>query len=258
MRGFGLLILIALTGCGQLPSVDQLDSEGLTQSASSQPNASDSTETRPPDTDPEITPFEDRGVAITTVTPEAVRDDAVRALDNYLAATDEVTRSGGVAVSTIDPVVSDRWLATEYAGFADYQQRGIKTMGTTTHHDLAIQSVRSMSDGRLEVGVFACIDASSVWVVPAQSPEPPDGLEAWLEAGSPPDVPTEDQVESWQAYLDDVEPDAGFIDPVLVWLVGTHAGDLVVDATETWRGYHPCQSEQSPQQDSLDQSSSAP
>ena len=97
--------------------------------------------------------------------------------------------------------------------------------------------------------------------MPADSPDTPEGLVEWLaststggegqptlsESGgvgeptdSPTDSPTEADLALWQEFVDEANPDAGPLEPVLLWLVGSELDQLKVDATQTWRGYHPC------------------
>ena len=177
-----------------------------------------------------------------------VDDPAQQLLTDYLQATDEATRSGGVETQAMAALVTEAWLPTEQRGFDEYQQRSIRTLGQTTHSQFTVQSARWTADGLVEVAVFACIDASSVWVIPADAPEPPADLIEWLGRGAPAEVPTEDQATMWQDFIDQAQPDAGQNEPVLLWMLGTTIDTLRIDATDTWRGYHPCHTAEPGQQ----------
>lgn len=195
--------------------------------------------------------------AIETPSRSEVTPQAAAAVNQYLALTDEVGATGGGTVDAMAEVVTPEWLAVEERGFADYRERGIKTLGHTEFFALNVQSVRWSPHNMWEVAVFACIDSRRVWVVPADSPDTPEGLVAWLAStstggegqptlsepvakGEPTDSPTEADLALWQEFIDEAKPDAGPLEPVLLWLVGSELDHLKVDATQTWRGYHPC------------------
>ena len=169
-----------------------------------------------------------------------VNDAVSETVGQYVTSTDEATRSGGQEGSAIEQVVTAEWLPIEQRGFREYQQRQIRTIGSTRVDHLTVQSARRTAQGTVEVAVFACIDARSVWVIDAEATEPPVDLVDWLERGSPPDEPSDEQVAAWEEYAADVQPQLGVSEPVLFWLVGTDPNRLRIDATETWRGYHPC------------------
>ncbi len=195
--------------------------------------------------------------AIETPSRSEVAPQAAATVSDYLALTDEVGETGGVAVDAMAEVVTPDWLAVEERGFADYRERRIKTLGRTDFFALSVQSVRWSPHNMWEVAVFACIDSRRVWVVPADSPDTPEGLVAWLAStstgdegqptllepvatGDTTDSPTEADLALWQEFIDEAKPDAGPLEPVLLWLVGSELDQLKVDATQTWRGYHPC------------------
>jgi len=199
--------------------------------------------------------------AIETPSRSEATPQAAAAVSQYLALTDEVGATGGVAVDAMADGVTPEWLAVEERGFADYRERRIKTLGHTEFFALSVQSVRWSPHNMWEVAAFACIDSRRVWVVPADSPDTPEGLVEWLaststggdgkttlsesggvgEAVDPvADSPTEADLALWQEFIDEANPDAGPLEPVLLWLVGSELDQLKVDATQTWRGYHPC------------------
>lgn len=193
-------------------------------------------------------------------TPSAadVTPRATQTVEKYLQLTDRVGATGGEAVEAMADIVTPEWLAVEQRGFADYRERQIKTLGRTDFFALGVQSVRWSHNDHWEVAVFACIDSRRVWVISADSPEIPQGLVEWLSSSSYPtqgaatveiesgesdsqvDEPTEADVSAWQEFIAQTSPDAGPLEPVLLWLVGPELESLKVDATDTWRGYHPC------------------
>ncbi|MEX2441579.1 MAG: hypothetical protein WD400_02920 [Pontimonas sp.] len=183
---------------------------------------------------------------------------ATRVVRKYLQLTDRVGATSGEAVEAMADIVTHEWLAVEQRGFQDYRERQIKTLGQTEFFALGVQSVRWSHNDHWEVAVFACIDARRVWVIPADSPDIPEGLVEWLSGSAPPtqttatvkiesgesdsqeDEPTDADVSAWQEFIAQTSPDAGPLEPVLLWLVGPELESLKVDATDTWRGYHPC------------------
>ncbi|MDR9397019.1 hypothetical protein [Pontimonas sp.] len=208
-----------------------------------------------------------RSQDIATPSVSDVTPQAVETIRRYLALTDRVGASGGAAADDMAQIVTPEWLPVEQRGFADYRERGIKTLGQTDFFAPKVQSVRSSHNSLWEVAVFACIDSRNVWVVPANSPDPPEGLVEWLSTAPPPgerapdstltprstlipgddedatDGPTDAEVAIWQEFIAQTQPDAGPLEPVLLWLVGTGFDSLKVDATDAWRGYHPCGSD---------------
>jgi len=182
---------------------------------------------------------------------------ATETVNTYLQLTDQVGATGGQDLEPMVHIVTPEWLAVEERGFADYRERQIRTLGQTDFFALSVQSVRWSHNNHWEVAVFACIDSRNVWVIPANSPDIPEGLVEWLatlspathtappvpefgESDTPVEEPTEAEVSLWQEFIAQTSPDAGPLEPVLVWLVGPEMDALKVDATDTWRGYHPC------------------
>ena len=174
----------------------------------------------------------------------SVSDVAKQAVARYFAATDAIGSDGGVDVMPMKSLVTPQWFPTEQEGFASYQNRRIRTVGATEFDHFAVQSARVTLEGSVEVAVFVCVDSSRVWVVDREAPDPPEGLTEWLALASDTDEavaePTSEQLESWQPYLDQWQPVAGFREPIVIWLTGPSAQELLVDGTENWRGHHPC------------------
>lgn len=237
MRLGGLLLIVGLTGCVASPSLPQPVSDGLAPGSSPASNEQ-------PLSDP-------IGEATTTrqaptLDTEALASTATEVVTQYLSITDEVTSAGGQGSNSIGSVVTETWAATEERGFSEYRARGIRTIGVTVVDYLRIQSAHLVAGGQWEVAVFVCVNAQSVWVIRADAPNPPDDLVEWLTNGQPELEPTEQQRAQWEEYIAITTPDAGQIDPVVMWLVGPTLTDLKIDAIETWRGYHPCGPDDSP------------
>ena len=230
-----MVSLVLLSGCAaaeaQTAGIDLSGTGGLSESPAA---TSDTFVSAPPD-GPPVAPD------VFPVLRAADVDDAVsETVSRYVTSTDEATRSGGEEGSAMQQVVTAEWLPIEQRGLREYEQRQIRTIGSTRVDHLTVQSARWTAEGTVEVAVFACIDARSVWVIDAQATEPPVDLVDWLERGSPPDEPSDEQVAAWEEYAANVQPQLGGSEPVLFWLVGTDPNRLRIDATETWRGYHPC------------------
>lgn len=224
-RSLVVVVLIgALSGCQAVP-VPLAEPIGPTASPASDPERID---VAPRDTLPSVP------------SRSSVEPQAREHLSHYLAVTDAITSRGGQNPEQMTDLVTPDWQVEEKRGFAEFERQAIRTVGRTTHHHLLVQSVRQLASGELEVAVFSCVDTRSVWVVPSDAPDPPDGLQQWLDEGSP--ALAEDEVfpEAWQDYIDTVSPRTGGIDPVLFWFRGPTERDLMLDFTDTWRGHHSC------------------
>lgn len=177
--------------------------------------------------------------------PELPVDDvwvvAEETVAAYLALTDTIGAEGGHSVEPMRALVTTDWFPREQDGFRHYQDRRIRTIGQTRFDQFAIQSARVSVSGQLEVAAFLCVDSTGVWVVDAEAPEPPEDLLQWLHDGAHQEAVTDEQLEQWQPYLDQVQPVAGKREPIVVWLVGDTVTSLRIDGTENWRGAHPCE-----------------
>ena len=228
----GLVVLSGCTAAGaQTAGIDLSDTGGPSES----PAATSDTLVSPPADGPPVRPD-----VFPVLRATDVNDAVSETVSRYATSTDEATRSGGEESSAMEQVVTAEWLPIEQRGFREYRQRQIRTIGSTRVDHLTVQSARWTAQGTVEVAVFACIDARSVWVIDADATEPPVDLVDWLERGSPPDEPSDEQVVAWEEYAASVQPQLGVSEPVLFWLVGAQPHQLRIDATETWRGYHPC------------------
>lgn len=189
---------------------------------------------------------ENSALATATSTDHALpaREDASHAaqqlVERYLSITDSITERGGKAPEEMSPVVTEDWLRTEYQGFVAYQQQQIRTIGRTTLTYSLLQSVRRLPDDGIELALFGCVDSTSVWVIPVDSPEPPEGLLDWLQSGSPAEEDHAEPPESWVDYQERVSPRTGHQDPLVIWLEGEDLGTLRIASIDSWRGHHPC------------------
>lgn len=172
--------------------------------------------------------------------PLDVASEAEQRVSLYLQITDEVGSRGGADAAAMTQIVTSQWWPREQAGFADYEERGIRTIGRTTFDHFTVQSARVTAEGMVEVAVFLCVDSKSVWVINRESPEPPVDLMAWLE-GTNEVEPDEDTLLAWSEFADASGARPGFREPIIVWLVGNDERSLQVDSTENWLGAHPCE-----------------
>lgn len=206
--------------------------------------------TTPPIDDSSVSPSRDIALAESQVDPETPVTPVVHPLDVaaeaeqvvalYLQITDAIGSEGGVSTEGMSHVVTPEWLPRERAGFADYERRGIRTIGRTRFDHFSVQSARVNSEGDVEVAVFLCVDSTSVWVINRDSPEPPEDLSAWLE-GTAVSEPEDDTFQSWGEYAELSGARPGFREPIIVWLTGGDEHSLRVDSTENWLGAHPCE-----------------
>ena len=196
-----------------------------------------------PPSDPAMTDVAPRDTLPSVPSRSSVEPQAREHLSQYLAVTDAITSRGGQNPEEMTDLVTPDWHVEEKRGFAEFERQGIRTLGRTTHHHALVQSVRALASGELEVAVFSCVDTRSVWVVPSDTPDPPDGLEQWLDDGSPALADEEDFPDAWQDYIQTASPRPGGIDPVLFWFRGPTERALMLDFTDTWRGHHPCSEE---------------
>lgn len=176
--------------------------------------------------------------------PESFAQDVERAasevVGRYLAMTDRITSAGGVDSSLMSPLTTSTWFPTEQRGFDHYVVEGIRTTGTTQFHSLVVQSVWQPQPELLDVNVVACVDATEVWLIPVDAPEPPEGLPEWVASDATFYEGDEDQWEEWTAYLDTFTPTPGVVEAVVFWLVGRDLATLRVDGTANWEGGHSC------------------
>lgn len=174
------------------------------------------------------------------VHPLDVAGEAEQAVALYLQITDDVGSRGGEDAEAMAHVVTSQWLPREQAGFAEYENRGIRTIGRTRFDHFTVQSARLTAEGIVEVAAFLCVDSTSVWVIDRDSPDPPDDLITWLE-GTNPGEPDDDSLIIWNEFADASGARPGFREPIIVWLIGKDERSLKVDSTENWLGAHPCE-----------------
>lgn len=172
--------------------------------------------------------------------PLDVAGEAEQTVALYLQITDDVGSRGGADADAMTHVVTSQWLPREQAGFADYENRGIRTIGRTRYDHFAVQSARVTAEGMVEVAVFLCVDSTSVWVIDRDALEPPADLMAWLE-GTNTAEPDDEALLAWSEFADASGARPGFREPIIVWLLGDDERSLKVDSTENWLGAHPCE-----------------
>jgi hypothetical protein len=167
-----------------------------------------------------------------------------RILTDYLALTDTITAQGGEQASAMAALTTSTWFTSEQRGFDRYREDKLRTIGQTVFHSLVVQSLWEPGSGGVEVDVVACIDATGVWLLPADAPEPPEGLMEWIASESTTFEGEDEQWLAWSEYLDTYQPQPGVVEAVVVWLVGSDLNSLRVDGTANWEGGHSCDSGQ--------------
>jgi hypothetical protein len=172
--------------------------------------------------------------------PDHVYDAAHTLITRYLSTTDTITRDGGEGNARMAALVTPTWLSVEDTAFAHYRTEHLRTIGDTTFDSLVIQSASDSVTGAIHVDAFACVDASWVWLVPREAPDPPDGLIDWLRSGEDAGDVTDEEFTQWSQYLDEVQPIPGERQAIVLWLVGHSLSSLAVDGTVNWEGAHQC------------------
>ena len=172
--------------------------------------------------------------------PDEVALRATQAIDSYLQTTDAITADGGENPERMAAMVTDNWLPTELSAFALYRDRAIRTLGVTRFDSLIVQSARTPVAGGVEVAAVICVDATAVWVVGRDVPDPPETMLAWLLSGDDDTDVDDAEFALWTEYLATYDPQPGVREPIVVWLVGPSLADLRVDTTTNWEGAHSC------------------
>jgi hypothetical protein len=172
--------------------------------------------------------------------PDLVAESAHRLITRYLATTDTITRDGGEGASAMAGLTTRSWFPTEDAAFAHYRAENLRTLGDTVFDSLVIQSVGEPVTGGIHVDAFACVDASGVWLLSRDDPDPPEGfMEWWHNPENASEVP-EEEFAVWSHYADSVQPIPGKREAIVFWLVGETLGSLAIDGTVNWEGADPC------------------
>jgi len=172
--------------------------------------------------------------------PDRVVDATQTLITRYLATTDTITQQGGEGPGRMAVLTTASWFPAEEAAFAHYRRQGLRTIGATVFDSLVIQSVSTSVTGSLHVDAVVCVDASWVWLLPIDAPDPPDGLLDWLGWDDEGMEMSDEEFEEWSQYLEDVSPIPGEREAIVVWLVGQDLSSLAIDGTVNWEGAHRC------------------
>lgn len=174
------------------------------------------------------------------VEPEGVWQATQLIVERYLSTTDTITREGGEGPSRMAGLVTAGWLPTEEDAFSHYRRAGLRTIGDTVFDSLVIQSAGRSLTGGVEIEAFACVDATWVWLLPHDAPDPPEGLIDWLRWGEESFDVSDDEYVEWSDYLDVFEPLPGEREAIVFWIVGDSLNSLAIDGTVNWEGADPC------------------
>lgn len=172
--------------------------------------------------------------------PGLVANATHRVITRYLSITDTITRDGGEGPGRMADLTTPSWFPTEEAAFAHYRTRRLRTIGDTLFDSLVIQSVSESVTGVIHVDAIVCVDARWVWLLPADAPDPPEGLVEWLRWGDDTVDVSDDEFARWSDYLDSVQPVPGEREAIVLWLAGADLGSLAVDGTINWEGADAC------------------
>lgn len=170
---------------------------------------------------------------------ERVEHQAVGVLAGYLAASDTVTRDGGVDPTPIYSWVSPSWLPKEMLGFSHFVTKKERTVGVSAFDTPVVQLARFTPEEMFDVGVMVCVDTTAVMVIPQNAKDPPEEVLAWHpnydDFGG-----TEREWAVIQEYFDSVPVRSGDRRTIVFWLVGKTLDRLVVDSSEEWWGANEC------------------
>lgn len=172
--------------------------------------------------------------------PDALQAVATATVAEYLAATDLITREGGIGPERMAPFTTPQWLITEERAFDHYRLSGIRTIGRTEFDTLIVQSSWSKASGGVALDVVACVDARWVWLLPADAPDPPDGLVDWLMAAGDEAEAGDEEFADWADYLDSHTTSPGSREAIVFWLAGPSLQTVVIDGSSHWEGAHSC------------------
>ena len=170
---------------------------------------------------------------------DRVRDATDKEVRAYVALSDEITASGGVDPLSLRPLVSPEWWPAEEEGFAYFGDRGLRTLGTSQVSRVLVQSARLTAEDTTEVGVIACVDTTSVLVLPSDSADPPEILWEW----HPHYEDFEGEPSQWaqiEAFLESPDVSWGSPAAVVFWFEGATMDSLVLTSSEPWWGMYSC------------------
>ncbi|WP_207456881.1 hypothetical protein [Desertivibrio insolitus] len=160
---------------------------------------------------PEPTGTVDAAPSSPAAEPEEAERIAAAAYARYLALANEILNEGGAEPDRIDQVVAEGMAESEKAGYEQYAERGLRTVGEATFDSLSIQSYQPGAEaGETAIVAYLCSDSSAVDVVNG--------------AG--------DSV---------LEPDRDSRSPFEVHFAYDREGQLLVSAREPWSGENFCQ-----------------
>lgn len=228
----GTLLSIVLSGCVSPAALEGLPADLVESSVVAEAESAPTVPAGPPASSEQP--------AVIRLDPDGVALRATQAIDAYLQVTDAITTAGGEGPERMAPMVTDSWLPTELSAFALYRDRAIRTLGVTRFDSLVVQSARTPVTGGVEVAAVICVDATDVWVVGRDVPDPPESMLAWLLSGEDDTDVDDAEFALWTEYLATYEPQPGVREPIVVWLVGSSLANLRVDATTNWEGAHSC------------------
>lgn len=115
--------------------------------------------------DPIITPEPGPGATPVFASDEEALAAATDAYAKYLKVSDEITSDGGTGAERIAGFVSAPVFGDEQAAFKDYQERGLRTRGSSVVNETRLQQYLDDGDGTATVIVYICVDVSNVRVI---------------------------------------------------------------------------------------------
>jgi hypothetical protein len=170
---------------------------------------------------------------------EQAEEAARKVLTGYLAASDDITGSGGLNPDAIEPWVSPGWLPKEREGFAHYRDTQERTVGVSRFDTAVVQLARFTPEKVFDIGVMVCVDTTEVMVMPLDALNPPDEVLEWH-----PNYHDFDGTDQEWAVIEDyfatVPVRGGDRRTIVFWFVGETLDDLVIDSSEEWWGANQC------------------
>lgn len=156
-------------------------------------------------TDDIITPPPSPSTAPIFASDEEALAAATEAYARYLKVSDEITGEGGLGAERIAEFVTAAVFDEEKAGFKEYQEKGLKTRGSSIVNEMRLQQYLDAGDGTGTVTVYVCVNISDVQIIdgygndvtPSETPKI-SPLEVEFEAkGQTPVIMTISRSELW-------------------------------------------------------------
>ena len=171
---------------------------------------------------------------------EDARDASEDVLRRYIQVSESITAQGGGQSEPMRELVTPEWWSSEVDGFEYFQDENLRTVGESSLSRMLVQSARRTPANTIEVGVIACVDGTDLFVVPIDTPDPPESVWDW----HPHYEDFEGAEAQWaeiEAFLTTPGVSWGSPEAVVFWFEGPTMGSLALASSEPWWGVYPCE-----------------